>query len=208
MAPLLLSISEQVRDVSVRRARKASSTQSFSGKPVWVGNMYRMYRMYLTRKGSSHQAGLSLIELLVVVVIIGVVAIVSLPNIAEIREIYRLRTAAQGLFVDLQRARAAAITERNRYHISLVDSASYQIHDDDNNNNAEDDGAGSIVVRPVYGEDVGSTISMNSAQVTFLPTGRVLDLVTTYFTVTSDGGLSRQVQVSTVGRILLSQTSQ
>ena len=201
MAPLLLSISEQVRDVSVRRARKAASTQSFSGKPVWVGNMYRMYNMYLKRKDSCHQAGLSLIELLVVIVIIGIVAIVSMPNIAGIREVYRLRTATQGVFVDLQRARAAAITQRNRYHISLIDSTSYQIHDDDNNNNAEDDGAGSIVVRPLYGEDVGMTLSMSPSQVTFLPTGRVLDLNSTTFTVTNGSSDYRQVEVSTIGRV-------
>ena len=150
--------------------------------------------------GPGSQAGFSLIELLVALGIFALVAAVTIPNIAQMRSTYQLRSAVQGVFMDLQKARAAAVKERNRYHVSLVDGTSYQIHDDDNNNDTEDDGVDSVLVKDLYGNGAGVTLAMSPAQVTFLPTGRVLDLNATTFTV-SNGTDSWELEISAVGRI-------
>ena len=145
------------------------------------------------------QRGFSLAEALVTITISGALLAVALPNFSDLREHYQLRGAMQEIFVSLQKARSASVTENNRYRVSLVDANHYQLHDDENNNNTVDAGE----------EKVTRDIRVNSPEVsltsdgvvTFLPNGRRLNPGSTTFTLSHSSGHTKQVVVNAAGRI-------
>lgn len=128
--------------------------------------------------------------------LIAVVSAIGAPRVAESLSVYRVRAGARQVFADLQAARMAAVTENNRYRVSLVDAYRYRIHDDTDGDSTIDVGE-TVVQKDV--REAGSALSVSlTAPVTFLGTGTALAAAT--FTVTGQGR-TKTVTVTAMGRV-------
>lgn len=118
---------------------------------------------------SSRSGGFSLIESLVVVVILGIVASIGYPQFKLTLGNYKVSTAAEGILMGLNLARAEAIRLNTNVQFTLGTGGGWSV--------AQIVPATPIQTRP--GNEAGSGLAVVSTNdqstLTFTSTGRVLD---------------------------------
>jgi len=82
--------------------------------------------------------GFTAVELMTVVGIIGVLAAATIPNIIGQMPRYRLNGATRQVMSDLMWARMQAVTQKNKFRVSLLSDHEYTIFDDDDNDGTAD----------------------------------------------------------------------
>jgi type IV fimbrial biogenesis protein FimT len=121
----------------------------------------------------QRNAGFTLIEMMVALAIGGILTAMAVPSINAIRDTYRLRSAAQDVFMALQKARMGAVKENNQFLVSFS-GATYTSHNDLNNNGVQDAGEPLTthnLANDMPDLDVGWTGIGGAAGVTFAPNG-------------------------------------
>lgn len=149
------------------------------------------------RTAVSGAAGVTFAEVAATLLVLSVLMLVMVPILSQLLGMYHLRGATEEIYAELQRSRLAAVMENNQYRFYVVDGSDrYKIHDDRNNDGVED--TGEVTSRTVELENPGIILAGNDT-VTFLPNGTALTYGT--FTVMNGSGRSKQVIVSSGGRI-------
>ncbi|MBN2843669.1 MAG: GspH/FimT family pseudopilin [Sedimentisphaerales bacterium] len=150
-------------------------------------------------------AGFTLVELMVTLAVFAILAALAAPSFNGILEKRRLVGAAEGLFADLQFAKAEAI-KRNRtirLQVTTGNTWCYGLDDDagtacDCNSNACELGSTS---RNITSSEYENIQLVNGSVVEFEPVRGMPDTTATFQFRIGDGGDVKNVTVSSIGRI-------
>lgn len=140
--------------------------------------------------------GFTLMELIVVVAVLGILATIAAPAFQQFLTERRLNGAARLLMTDLLNARMQAVTQNNRFLVSILDAGRYQVLDDGNENGAFDSGE-SRLIRNMQDNFHDVQVAANNSPI-FLPRGTVTNMAT--FTLSNNAG-KRNVVVAATGRV-------
>ncbi|MCX5851806.1 MAG: GspH/FimT family pseudopilin [Deltaproteobacteria bacterium] len=143
----------------------------------------------------QNKRGFTLIELIVVVMLVGIIMMIALPGLQTWMAKSRLNGAARQIMADLTYARMTAVSEGNRFVVSILNDHEYRILDDDNDNGSVDTGE-KVIVKDIKSNYPDITLSATGI-FTFYPPGLAFGATCT---VTNPSG-SKNVIVSSGGRV-------
>lgn len=152
-------------------------------------------------RGKAQQRGFTLIELMVTVAIMAILAAIAYPSFTDLIERNRLKGATEGLFADLQFAKAEAIKRNQDVTLTATTGTSwkYDITLPD-----------ATVLKSVKAADVrGVTLSAatNAGKTVFKPVRSTADAASFTMQRDSDTSQTMKVKVSDLGRILICSDS-
>lgn len=131
--------------------------------------------------------GFTLLELLIVVALLGIVSAIAVPNFLTILPNIRLKSAAQELYANFQKAKLTAV-KRNKNTAVTFSSTGYTVFIDDDADFVYDSGTEEVVLTVLWSEYKGvsvGTVSFDNSTgqpcIAFRPDGLPAD---------ADGGLA------------------
>jgi len=121
-------------------------------------------------EGQMNRHGHSLIEMMMVLGIVGMAAAAAAPAFRERIPHRRLEQASWQIYMDLQRAKAQAVSENCLARVTVnAASAAYRIWVDTNDNGIEDDGE--TILRDLSAIAPGIRLSAHPSTMTLTPSG-------------------------------------
>ncbi len=146
------------------------------------------------QKGTPSDHGFTVIELMVVLAVAVIVMGVALPNMMSWLPTYRLSAGARQLAGDLQLARMKAISQNTKYRLNfgVLPSTSYTF---------EKDNGGFATESGPFSLPDGITVTVVSATSEFQSRGTVNTAGS--ITLQNTNSLTKQVQISIVGRVAI-----
>lgn len=154
----------------------------------------------------SRNKGFSLVELMIVIAIIGVLAAIITPSFLSWRDRSKVRGDATELRAAFESAKLRAIKHNTNAVVTFPDATSYQAFVDTDNDGVRDAGEDIITARTLA---PGVTITTNTFvgnDMAFNPRGMANGPNSTgRIVMTSPGGASYEVVVSSFGRVQMNR---
>lgn len=151
----------------------------------------------MTRHLSPHQGqfGFTMLELMVCVAILGILASIGIPRYIQYLPKSRLNGATSMIVADLMGARMKANKLNRKVQVYFINNHQYRICDDADGQNGVANPEGDAVLRDIWVEYEGVTISANKDPL-FSPRGTASNFGSIDL---SNGGDSKRVSVSITG---------
>jgi len=151
------------------------------------------------RTGSARprQRGTTVAEMIAGVGVLATLLGTTVVTASQVRPVYLIRGAARQVATDLQKARMSAVTENNRYVVTIASDHTDTVLDDDNNDGTAETGE-PVQTTNIQFDWSGVTMS-STGTITFLPNGTVLAPVT--ITLTRTSATTKTITISQAGSI-------
>jgi type IV fimbrial biogenesis protein FimT len=143
----------------------------------------------------TRESGFTTTELMTVVAIIGVMAALAVPNLVGQMPRYRLNGATRQVMGDLMWARMEAVSQKNKFVVSLLDDHEYRILDDDDNDGTDDHGEWTLT-KDIHTRYPDVTLSVTANPI-FFPRGSASPCTVM---LQNDSGL-KKIKVHITGRV-------
>jgi type IV fimbrial biogenesis protein FimT len=152
----------------------------------------------------SRNKGFTLIELMITIAIIAVLAGIITPSFLQWRDRTKVRGDATNLRADFETAKLRAIKHNTNAIVTFTNTTSYSGYIDTNKNNVRDTGETILFDRTLSPGDRITTNTFVGNEMAFNPRGMANGPNSTgTITLTSPGGRSYSVVVSSFGRVRL-----
>jgi type IV fimbrial biogenesis protein FimT len=150
-----------------------------------------------SRMARGRERGFTLVELIIVMVIMAIVAAIAAPNLKNFTAKRRLNGAARLVMSDLMNARMQAVSQNNKFKITVTSNHEYSILDDDDSDESSDSGE-ILTTRDIQTEYPDVTLSATANPV-FYTRGTANGAT---ITVSNSAG-SKTVSLAITGRVVI-----